>query len=103
MSKVGKIETLTTVKELSKELSSALRSLAFLDNFNSYTVDLTLIASEEKNNIRNELTVIPGSYIILFQTGNGLVTAGDTIWNKDYLAFKNHGSNTVTVKILILA
>lgn len=101
MAKFGKIEILTTIKELAKELSTGLRNLRFEDNFDSFLVDLSLAAGEERNNIRNELKNKPTKYIIEYQTGNGLVTAGTTPWNANYISFINNGAAAVQVKIRV--
>ena len=102
MAKFGRLETIKDFKVLLKELSTGLRQLTFNDNFESFEIDLNLTSGEEKNNIRNQLKIQPSRYIIVFQTGNGLVTAGDTAWDNNYISFKNHGSNTVDVKIKVL-
>jgi hypothetical protein len=102
MAKFGRLETIKDFKLLLKELSSGLRQLSFNDNFESFEVELSLSAGEEVNNIRNQLKIVPTSYIITFQTGNGLITAGDTAWNTNYISFKNHGSNSVTAKVKVL-
>ena len=100
--KSSRIELISDPVELAKELSTGLRGLNFDDNFDSFQISLTLAAGEERDNIRNQLTVEPTRYIIVFQTGNGLVTAGDAAWTSDYISFKNHGAAQVTVKIIIL-
>jgi hypothetical protein len=102
MAKFGRLELIKGITQMAKELSTGLRNLKFEDNFDSFQVDISLAAGEEKNNIRNQLKNIPTKYIITFQTGNGLVTAGDTAWNINYISFKNHGSNPVEVKLRVL-
>lgn len=102
MAKFGRLELVRTMAQMVKELSTGLRNLKFEDNFDSFQVDISLAAGEEKNNIRNQLKNIPTKYIITFQTGNGLVTAGDTAWTVDYISFKNHGSSAITAKIRVL-
>jgi hypothetical protein len=102
MAKFGRLELINKISQLTKELSTGLRNLKFEDNFDSFLVEISLAAGEEKNNIRNELKILPTQYIIVFQTGNGLITAGDTAWTTNYISFKNHGSNAVTAKIRVL-
>ena len=102
MAKFGRLELVKGISAMAKELSTGLRNLKIEDNFDSFLVEIDLAAGEERNNIRNQLKNLPTQYIITFQTGNGLVTAGDTDWNLDYISFKNHGSNPVTVKIRVL-
>ena len=101
MAKFNIIDSLKTVKELSKELSTRLRALTFDDNFKSFEKEITIPATTEVS-IRNELTTIPNYVINVGQTGNGLVTKGDTAWNINYLTIKNNGAASVTVKLLFL-
>ena len=100
--KFGKLETIKEFRLLLKELSTGLRKLSFNDNFESFEVDLTFISGEEKINVRNELNVIPKSYIITFQTGDGLITASDIAWTKNYITFKNHGTAVVRTIIKVI-
>ncbi len=102
MAKFGIIETLNNLKDLIKELANGLRALTFADNFNSFEIDITLASGEERKNIRNQLTVKPTRYIIVHQTGDGNVTAGTVAWDINYITFKNHGSASTTVKIIVL-
>lgn len=102
MAKFGRIEIIRDLHNLVKELATGLRQLTFADNFQSFQVVTDLAAGEEKATIRNQLKAVPNSYIIEYQTGNGLVTAGNTPWNKNYISFKNHGSVAVSVRIRVL-
>lgn len=102
MAKFSRIETIQDLKTLLKELATGLRQLSLSDNFESFEVVLDLAAGEERNNIRNQLKIIPTGYILKFQKGNGLVTAGDAEWNLNYISFKNNGSDAVSVRIQVL-
>ena len=101
--KTGRLETIKDFKILLKELATGLRQLTFGDNFDTFLVELSLAASEERANIRNPLKVIPKGYIIVDKEGSGNVTKGDAAWTTDYISFKNtDGSNSITVKIRVL-
>ena len=102
MAKFSIIESINDLKSLTKELSTRLRALTFTDNFSSFELDLTIAATTEVANIRNQLTFTPTRVINLGQTGNGLITKGDTAWDGNYLSIKNHGSVEVIVKLLFI-
>lgn len=94
---------LNTLPKLVKELGVVLKDLTFSDNFRSFQkTDLALPANTETL-VRNELNVIPSGYIIIKQTGNALVTAGDTEWTLNNLYLKNHdASNAATVTVIFI-
>ena len=96
------LDTIFNLKPLIKELATGLSRLDFINNFESFeTAELTIAATTEEK-IRNELSAIPTKMIITKQTGNSLVTAGDTAWSDDFVYIRNQGSNSVTVKVLFL-
>lgn len=95
------LENLFNFKQLVRHLSAGLERLTFEDNFESSKITLVIPATSELK-FRNQLNFIPSKYIVLFQQGNGLVTAGTTKWTKDFLYMENHGSNEVTIKVLFL-
>lgn len=90
---------LRDIVNLIKELDRGLRDINFVDNFDSFEVEVTIPNSSELE-IRNQLTIIPTRYIIVSQSGNGLVTKGTTTWTKDFLYLYNNGSVSVTAKII---
>ena len=94
---------LTDISRLVKELGVVLKDITFGDNFKSFqTTDLNVAANTEEK-IRNELNVIPTKMLIVKQTGNALVTAGDTEWDSNYVYIKNHdGSNSATVTVIFM-
>jgi hypothetical protein len=94
---------LNSIPKLTKELGVVLKDLDFLNNFRSFKVESQTIAANTEAKYRNQLNVIPTTMIINKQTGNGLVTAGDTSWDNNYVYVKNHdASNSVTVTITFL-
>lgn len=94
------VDKIFNIKNLIKELSTGLRRLDFTNNFQTFTVTETISANTEVK-IRNQLSSIPVDMLITKQTGNALVTAGDTAWTEDYIYIKNHDStNSATVRII---
>jgi hypothetical protein len=94
---------LYTIPKLTKELGVVLKDITFLDNFRSFQVVDQTIAANTEVKFRNSLNIIPSTMIINKQTGNGLVTAGDTSWDNNYIYVKNNdASNSVTVTITFL-
>lgn len=97
-----RISQLRDLPSLIKELANGLRKLTFSDNFNGFIkTDLVISATSEKE-IRNTLKFIPNHYIILNQTGNGLITKGTTAWDSNYLYLYNNGAVSVTITILFM-
>ena len=90
---------LRDIVNLVKELDRGLRDLTFLNNFDCFETEVTVPNSSELE-IRNELTIIPTRYIIVSQSGDGLITKGTTTWTKNYLYLYNNGSVDATVKII---
>lgn len=96
------IENLKEIGRLTKELAAGLRKLTLPNNFQGFEVNVTIPATSEQS-VRNSLNFVPTRYIILSQTGNGLITkSSTTAWNLNKLYFYNHGSATVDAKIFIM-
>lgn len=94
---------LNTIPRLTKELGVVLKDLTFSDNFSSFVISDQVIAANTEAKFRNVLNVIPSTMIINKQIGNGLVTAGDTSWNSNYIYIKNNdATNSVTVTVTFL-
>jgi len=94
------LEKIREMGKLVRDLSIGLVNLNFNDNFEGFEKELVIPATSELQ-IRNNLTFIPTSYIILSQEGNGLITKSNT-WSKDFLYLTNNGSVEVTLKIVFL-
>lgn len=94
-----RIEALQTIQQLIKELSTGLRRLTFSDNFESFETTVTITATSELG-VRNQLTFRPTKYMIVSQSGNGLITKGTTVWTDDTLYFYNNGASDVEATIL---
>jgi hypothetical protein len=90
---------LRDIINLVKELDRGLRDINFIDNFDSFETTVTIPLSSELA-IRNELTIIPTRYIIVSQTGNGLVTRGTSTDTKDFIYLHNNGTVAVTIKVI---
>jgi len=95
------LERIKDVVNLTRQLAVGLRDLTFGDNFNSAEHEVTITATSEYR-IRNSLNFIPTRYIIVNQTGNGLVTKGTTEWTSDYIYLYNNGGVSVTITVIFL-
>lgn len=96
-----RLEQLRDLKGLIRDLSNGLRNLTFGDNFQSFEQVVEIAATTELS-IRNQLTNIPKKYIIVDQTGNGLITRSTSEWSNDYLYLYNNGAVTVTATIIFM-
>lgn len=98
-----RLEALRDLKSLIRELALGLRNLRFEDNFSSFQAEV-IISATSTATVRNQLKVKPTKYIILDQTGNGLITRpSGTDWTIDNLYLYNNGAVEVTATILFLA
>lgn len=96
LSHIKVLDKLVTMLEI------GLSRLSFKDNFESFEVQDIEITFGTEVTIGNKLTNIPSKYIIVSQTGNGLVTKGDTSWSQQYLYLKNNGPDTVKVSVVFM-
>ena len=96
-----RLEQLRDLKGLIRDLANGLRHLTFGDNFQSFE-QVVEITSTTELQIRNQLTSTPKKYIIVDQTGNGLLTRGTTEWSNDFLYIYNNGAVTVTATIIFM-
>jgi len=98
-----RLEALKDFRNLVRELALGLRNLTFGDNFRSFETSVTISATSSSV-IRNQLTTIPSKYMIVDQTGNGLVTRDiNNTWTVNNLYLYNHGASEVTITVLFLA
>lgn len=92
---------LNTFPKLIKELGVIFKDLSLEDNFSSYKIEDLALPANTETKIRNGLDHLPTKYIIVKQTGNALITAGDTVWTNDFLYLKNHdASNSATITVI---
>lgn len=84
-----------------KDLFSGLGRLSFADNFQSFETTVTIAAGTEKA-IPNYLGTQALKRIIVRQTGNALITDGDTAWTDNFVYLKNNGSNSVTATVIFM-
>lgn len=94
---IGRLRDLANVTRI---LDIGLRSLTFLENFNSEKVTITLKPLEEKI-IPHSLKVSPSYYIIVRKQNVGEVIDGST-WDASKISLKNTSSNNITLTILIM-
>lgn len=93
------IESLKEVSRLVKELAVGLRNLTFTDNFTSFTYSGT-IESSGTVLVRNKLNSTNIRYIVSDNNGDGTINRSTT-WDANYLSFKNNGSVSAEVEIII--
>lgn len=105
MAKFGRIEVITSLLELTRELSTRLRDLTFTDNFNAFIEDGLTINAGSSVRIVNKLQIKPKSAILLFSIGDTNIGPSDIAgeaWTSNHIYLKNYGSNNATsVKFLI--
>lgn len=94
-----RIETIQQLQNLTRELGVILRNLDLVNNFAGSKIEEVVLPASSETIIRNTMTFIPSHYIIVKQTGNGLITKGDTPWTTESLYLKNNGSTEVTISI----
>lgn len=98
-----RLEALRDFRSLVKELALGLRNLTFAHNFQSFEATITIPATSSYT-IRNQLTVKPTKYMIVDQTGNGLITRdGSNEWTINNLYLYNNGAVEVTATVIFLA
>ena len=99
------------VIDLAKKLMAGLNKLTVQDNLDGFLVKDLVIPANQTVSVRNELTFVPGQYIITNQIGNGLVTrvstdtpdTKDMVWNSKLLYLKNNSTTTdVTVSVFFM-
>ena len=83
-----------------REITTVLNNLDLVDNFNSFEVEITIPATSELQ-IRNELQVIPGRWILVRRNQNSIVD-GDTPWTINYVYLKNTAATTATAKVIFM-
>ena len=99
--KIG-ISNSKTLESLTRSLEVILSRLSLIDNFESFEVQDIEITSSTEVTIGNKLTTIPSKYIVVGQTGHGVISKGDTQWTAKYLYIKNNGPDTVKVSIVFI-
>jgi hypothetical protein len=83
------------------ELLTGLSKLEFLENFNGFSVDVT-IASGAEEKIRNQLDPkIPSCRLVVRETGDdGRLIDGDTSWTTEHVYLKNSGAGSLTATVI---
>jgi len=95
------LERIEDIVNLARQLAVGLRDMSFRDNFTSSETTVTISAGSEAR-IRHSLSIVPTRYIIVDQTGNGLVTRGPTTWTNKYAYLINNGAESVTITVIFL-
>lgn len=86
------------------ELLTGLTNLKFLENFQAFSVELSLSSGEEAR-IENSLRPKRVSYwIVVRETGdNGRLVEGPTEWTTNHVYLKNAGSGSMTATVIFFA
>jgi hypothetical protein len=84
-----------------KDMVWGLTKLSFLDNFESFQVEVEIPRYSEVT-IRNKIQQIPSGYLILRQSGNGVIIDGDTPWTNQLVYLKNTAGLDASVKVIFL-
>lgn len=74
------------IGKLVKTLELAFTSLSFEDNMESFVATVSL-QPNKPTSIGNKLTFVPSKFIIVNQTGRGLIQKGGS-WSKESLSLK---------------
>lgn len=99
--KIG-ISNSKSLEKLVRALEIVLSRLSLIDNFESFEAQDIEITSGSEVTIGNKLTSIPSKYILVGQTGHGVISRGDTSWSQQYLYLKNNGPDTVKVSVVFM-
>lgn len=85
-----------------RELSTGLSRLTLSENFESFTVQVSIPATSEIP-IRNLLTggVTPTKRVIV-RSNSSTIVDGDTAWTSKYVYLKNTGGSTATATVIFL-
>ncbi|MHA2064494.1 MAG: hypothetical protein ACXABY_08950 [Candidatus Thorarchaeota archaeon] len=84
-----------------KDLDIGLQRLSFVDNFDGFTVEVTIATGAELK-IRNELRdrVPTQRLIVRGGTDSQNIVDGDTPWDLNFVYLKNLGAGTATATVL---
>tara|TARA_Y100000593_G_scaffold86302_1_gene164755 strand:+ start:33 stop:341 length:309 start_codon:yes stop_codon:yes gene_type:complete len=97
------LEAARDLKDLARQLSIGLRKLTIEDNMEVLKIEDVSMTANTEVSIDNVLTFIPSQYIITSQTGNALITKGDTSWTDSTLYLKNNdSSNDATITVIFM-
>lgn len=89
------------VKNILKELTTGLVNLRLTENFNAFTVTVTIPAGQEQS-IRNQMRSRIPTQRILVRGNSSSIVDGDTEWNMNYLYMKNTGLTEATVTLIFM-
>jgi hypothetical protein len=96
-------ETISNFEDLAQVLSTGMDKLDFIENFQAAEITIEGATSGNSIKLRNPLNFVPSRFIIVDQTGNGVVARDENNnWTTDFLYLYNHGPSTVNLKALFL-
>lgn len=94
-------DVMRSLNELKDLLSTGMKKLTFGDNFESFEASVIIAATSELK-ITNKLQFTPSRYIIVSQSGNGLITKGTSEWSNDSIYLYNNGAVSVAITVIFM-
>jgi hypothetical protein len=88
-------------RHFNRQQETALRTLSFDDNFESFEVEMTIPAASEIS-VRNQFRdgKVPSFYIVVEHIGEGQIRKGSTTWTAELLYMKNvHATEELTARV----
>lgn len=87
-----------------RDLTVGLFKISFKENFQSFTVEVAILAMTEVS-IANQFAnsspgTIPSGRIITRQKGDAVILDGDTPWNDNAVYLKNPSANNVMITVI---
>lgn len=87
-----------------RDLTVGLFKISFKENFQSFTVEVIILAMTEVS-IANQFAnsspgVIPSGRLIVRQKGDAVILDGDTPWSDTAVYLKNPSANNVTLTVI---
>lgn len=87
-----------------RDLTTGLFKISFKENFQSFTVEVAILAMTEVS-ISNQFSnsapgIIPSGRIIIRQKGEAVVLDGDTPWTDSLVYLKNPSANNVIITVV---
>lgn len=99
------LTTAKDLRDLADKIMAFISNLSLTDVLKGFKAEVEIEAGQSVS-IRNKLTNVPKSYIILSQEGQGQVIKvrgpDDEVWNLNYMYLKNTGTETVKITVLFL-
>ena len=94
----------TDLKKILRELQLGLTKLSLLDNFQSFTHDVTIAASAEVQlqNLFKDGSIPTQRVIVRGSDGSQNIVDGDTEWDENFVYLKNTGASSASATVIFL-